>query len=166
LIPANTATGNLVILSLAFDITAVTVASPPNTSKFLFRGLGDNAVTPHKVHLRKTNLRCPLCSKALNQEEYDEAATRLKLLEYRRTAQRRQTQEVKKLGLTQRELEIVATLIAGYSNKDIAKHFHISEFTVKRHLSNIFDKIGVSTRLELALFALSGLAGTSGLGRK
>lgn len=127
---------------------------------------GTTNVTPYKVHLMKTNLRCPLCSKALNQEEYDEAAKRLKLLEYRRTAPPRQTREVKKLGLTQRELEIVATLIAGYSNKNIAKHFHISEFTVKHHLSNIFDKIGVSTRLELALFALSRLAGASVLRRK
>ena len=40
-------------------------------------------------------------------------------------------------------------------HKDIAKQFTISEETVKRHLSNIFDKTGVSTRLELALFAIS-----------
>ncbi len=41
------------------------------------------------------------------------------------------------------------------SNKDVAKQFAISEETVKRHLSNIFDKTGVSTRLELALFAIA-----------
>ena len=41
------------------------------------------------------------------------------------------------------------------SNKEIAEYFKISEDTVKHHLSNIFDKLGVSTRLELALFAVN-----------
>ncbi|HUJ95349.1 MAG TPA: response regulator transcription factor [Terriglobales bacterium] len=61
----------------------------------------------------------------------------------------------KKFGLTPRELEIVSTVVAGYSNKEIAEYFKISEDTVKHHLSNIFDKLGVSTRLELALFAVN-----------
>lgn len=61
----------------------------------------------------------------------------------------------RKYGLTPRELEIVSTVVAGYSNKEIAEHFKISEDTVKHHLSNIFDKLGVSTRLELALFAVN-----------
>ena len=50
---------------------------------------------------------------------------------------------------------VVTCIVEGCSNKDIAKQFTISEETVKRHLSNIFDKTGVSTRLELALFAIS-----------
>ena len=58
-------------------------------------------------------------------------------------------------GLTPRELEIVSAVVAGYANKEIAEHFKISEDTVKHHLSNIFDKVGVSTRLELALFAVN-----------
>jgi two-component system nitrate/nitrite response regulator NarL len=57
-------------------------------------------------------------------------------------------------GLTRRELEIVSLVISGYSNGDIASRFSISEKTVKHHLTNIFDKTGVSNRLELALFAL------------
>jgi two-component system, NarL family, nitrate/nitrite response regulator NarL len=61
----------------------------------------------------------------------------------------------RKFGLTPRELEIVAAVVAGYSNKEIAEYFKISEDTVKHHLSNIFDKLGVSTRLELALFAVN-----------
>jgi DNA-binding NarL/FixJ family response regulator len=56
-------------------------------------------------------------------------------------------------GLTQRELQIVAAIRAGSSNKAIATEFHISEQTVKNHLTAIFNKLGVSTRLELALFA-------------
>ena len=61
----------------------------------------------------------------------------------------------KKFGLTPRELEVVSAVVAGFSNKEIAEHFKISEDTVKHHLSNIFDKLGVSTRLELALFAVN-----------
>ncbi len=57
-------------------------------------------------------------------------------------------------GLTPREREIVSAIVAGYTNKDIAQQFSISEQTVKHHLSNIFDKLGVSNRLELALFAV------------
>ena len=61
----------------------------------------------------------------------------------------------KNFGLTPREREIVSTIVAGYTNKDIAQKFSISEQTVKHHLTNIFDKLGVSNRLELALFAVN-----------
>jgi two-component system nitrate/nitrite response regulator NarL len=63
--------------------------------------------------------------------------------------------ERKTYGLTPRELEVVTCIVEGCSNKDVAKQFSISEETVKRHLSNIFDKTGISTRLELALFAIA-----------
>lgn len=56
--------------------------------------------------------------------------------------------------LTPRELDIVAAITEGCTNRDIARKFSISEDTVKRHLSNIFDKTGVSSRLELGLFAV------------
>jgi len=42
----------------------------------------------------------------------------------------------------------------GCSNREVAARLSITEDTVKRHLTNIFDKVGMSTRLELALFAL------------
>jgi len=58
-------------------------------------------------------------------------------------------------GLTPRELEIVTLVVAGYSNPDIAQRCTISEQTVKHHISNVFDKLGVSNRLELALFAVN-----------
>ena len=58
-------------------------------------------------------------------------------------------------GLTARELEVVTLITEGCTNKDIAKTFGISEETVKRHLTNIFNKLGVGNRLELALFALN-----------
>jgi two-component system nitrate/nitrite response regulator NarL len=61
----------------------------------------------------------------------------------------------KNFGLTPRELQIIATVVAGYPNKEIAQRFSIAEDTVKHHLSSIFDKLGVSNRLELALFAIN-----------
>lgn len=57
-------------------------------------------------------------------------------------------------GLTARELEVVALVATGASNRDIAHHLNLSEETVKHHLSKIFDKTGQSSRVELALFAV------------
>lgn len=58
-------------------------------------------------------------------------------------------------GLTKREMDILTTIVAGLSNKEIARRFTLSEDTVKHHLTNIFDKVGVASRLELALFAIN-----------
>ena len=61
----------------------------------------------------------------------------------------------KTFGLTARELDVVAAIVSGFTNREIAGKFSISEQTVKHHLRNIFDKVGVSNRLELALFAIN-----------
>jgi len=61
----------------------------------------------------------------------------------------------KNYGLTKREMDILTTIVAGLSNKEIARKFALSEDTVKHHLTNIFDKVGVNSRLELALFAIN-----------
>ncbi|MGH9356955.1 MAG: LuxR C-terminal-related transcriptional regulator [Terriglobia bacterium] len=58
-------------------------------------------------------------------------------------------------GLTPRELEVIATITTGCSNKDVGRKFSIAERTVKHHLTNIYDKLGLSNRLELALFAVT-----------
>ncbi len=58
-------------------------------------------------------------------------------------------------GLTKREMDILTAIVAGLSNKEIARRFALSEDTVKHHLTNIFDKVGVASRLELALFAIN-----------
>jgi two-component system, NarL family, nitrate/nitrite response regulator NarL len=55
--------------------------------------------------------------------------------------------------LTSREIEIVFAIRTGANNREIAQKLSISEKTVKRHLSNVFAKLGVSSRLELALLA-------------
>jgi two-component system nitrate/nitrite response regulator NarL len=56
--------------------------------------------------------------------------------------------------LSQREREIVALVVQGFKNKEMAEKMFISEQTAKNHLHNIFDKLGVSDRLELALYAI------------
>ncbi len=56
-------------------------------------------------------------------------------------------------GLTSREIEIISAIKEGSSNREIASKLAISEETVKRHLSNIYGKLGVSSRLELAVLA-------------
>jgi len=61
----------------------------------------------------------------------------------------------KNYGLTPRELEALSAVVAGYSNGEIADCCNIGEDNVKRHLSNLFDKLDVSSRLELALFAVN-----------
>jgi len=56
--------------------------------------------------------------------------------------------------LSEREREIVQLVAQGYRNREIGEKLFISEQTVKNHLHNIFDKLGVSDRLELALYAI------------
>lgn len=57
--------------------------------------------------------------------------------------------------LTKRELDVVAGIVAGESNREVATRLAIREDTVKHHLSNVFDKVGVFSRLELAVFAMN-----------
>jgi two-component system nitrate/nitrite response regulator NarL len=61
----------------------------------------------------------------------------------------------KEYGLTPRELNIIARIASGHSNKEVGEEFSITERTVKHHLTNIFGKVGVSSRLQLALFAVN-----------
>jgi DNA-binding NarL/FixJ family response regulator len=59
----------------------------------------------------------------------------------------------KDFGLTPRQLEVVAHVAAGRSNKEIAARLSVSEETVKHHLTHIFDRLRVSNRVELAVIA-------------
>ena len=58
-------------------------------------------------------------------------------------------------GLTQREVEVLRIITQGKSNREIGDELVIAESTVRRHVSNIYDKIGVSNRTEAARFALA-----------
>jgi two-component system nitrate/nitrite response regulator NarL len=56
-------------------------------------------------------------------------------------------------GLTPRERQVLAMVVAGYPNKEIARACAVSEQTIKHHLTRMFDKVGASTRVELAMLA-------------
>ena len=56
--------------------------------------------------------------------------------------------------LTKRELEVLKLLAVGMYNKGVADELHISERTVKNHVSSIFKKIDVSDRTQAAVFAI------------
>jgi DNA-binding NarL/FixJ family response regulator len=56
--------------------------------------------------------------------------------------------------LTAREVDIIRRVVRAETNKQIAAHLEIGEQTVKNHLRNIFEKLGVANRVELALRAL------------
>lgn len=66
----------------------------------------------------------------------------------------RSEQRPSQFSLTPRELEIIAEVAEGCTNKYIAEKLSIAEQTVKHHLTSIFQKVGVSNRLELAVFAM------------
>lgn len=56
--------------------------------------------------------------------------------------------------LTPKELRIVALVVQGHKNKEIADQLGTTEQVIKNYLRNVYDKIGVSDRLELALFTI------------
>lgn len=61
-----------------------------------------------------------------------------------------------RLTLTERERDITDQILTGKTNREIGAELGISEETVKRHIRNIYDKLGVSNRMELALYISSG----------
>jgi DNA-binding NarL/FixJ family response regulator len=63
--------------------------------------------------------------------------------------------------LSRREAEVVTCLAEGLSNREIAEHLGLSQHTVKNHLFRIFDKLGVSNRIELLFMTLSHGAAVS-----
>ena len=69
-------------------------------------------------------------------------------------APRNLPQTDKPVALSRREREITALVAQGFRNREIADKLFISEQTVKNHMHNIFEKVGVQDRLELALYAI------------
>ncbi len=57
--------------------------------------------------------------------------------------------------LTPREEQVVALVADGLSNREIARELNLSEHTIKKYLFRIFDKLGVSSRVELVLYAFN-----------
>lgn len=57
--------------------------------------------------------------------------------------------------LTPREEQVVALVAEGMVNREVARELHLSEHTIKKYLFRIFDKLGISTRVELVLYAVN-----------
>jgi DNA-binding NarL/FixJ family response regulator len=57
--------------------------------------------------------------------------------------------------LTRREQEVVGLVTNGLTNREIADHMELSEHTVKNYMFEIFEKLGISSRVELVLYALN-----------
>ena len=75
------------------------------------------------------------------------------LLDVVRNLQYQPAGAVRPFGLTPREREVLSLVVAGCANKEIAQRFAVSEETIKHHLTRMFDKVGATNRLELALTA-------------
>jgi DNA-binding NarL/FixJ family response regulator len=57
--------------------------------------------------------------------------------------------------LTPREEQVVALVAEGLSNRDTARELNLSEHTIKKYMFRIFDKLGISSRVELVLYAVN-----------
>ena len=60
--------------------------------------------------------------------------------------------------LSAREMDVVRCVAEGLSNREIAQRLTLTEHTIKNYLFRIFDKLGVSSRVEVVLYALGGVA--------
>jgi DNA-binding NarL/FixJ family response regulator len=100
-----------------------------------------------------TSIRLAEAYRALDDEV--SAASEVSLAEatFERLGASRPTQEAPD-GLTSRECEVLALVAAGRSNRQIGEALFISERTVARHLTNIFNKIDVTSRTQAALYAI------------
>jgi DNA-binding NarL/FixJ family response regulator len=98
------------------------------------------------------SIRCVMADQYwLGRENIEDVVDALKRL----TSQMEDQTKRRRFGLTARELQVVAAAAAGESNKEISARLRVSEETIKHHLSNIFDKLGVFSRVELAVFAVN-----------
>jgi DNA-binding NarL/FixJ family response regulator len=59
------------------------------------------------------------------------------------------------MGLTKRELDIASLVAAGQSNRQISRSLNLSEHTVKNNLFRVFEKLGIGSRVELAVFIMN-----------
>ena len=69
------------------------------------------------------------------------------------------TESVQAAALSRREAQIMALIAAGHSNGQIAERLTLAEKTVKKHMTNIFDKLGLEGRNAATVRALEVLSG-------
>jgi DNA-binding CsgD family transcriptional regulator len=79
---------------------------------------------------------------------------RLLLLDDRRTAALPSVKALRALGLTDRQAQVLRLLASGHGTQKIADHLYLSPATVRKHLENIYDRLGVKSRTEAVAIAL------------
>ncbi|MDQ3019380.1 MAG: response regulator transcription factor [Bacteroidota bacterium] len=62
---------------------------------------------------------------------------------------------IRSVRMTKREKQLIASVAEGLTNKEIGQEFHLSLYTVKSHIHNIFEKLAIHTRIEIAKYAHS-----------
>lgn len=123
------------------------------------RGLWQRMDAPYDVALIRLDLAeatDALGDRDTADRERDEAAALLERLGARRDLDRlraRRRRQRTPGDLSPRELEVVAAIAAGITNREAAARMHISERTVARHLANVYLKTGVSSRTGAAAWA-------------
>ena len=119
-----------------------------DTVKALHVGARGVVLKDSPMHLLFKSIRCVFRGEIwLGRDAMLDVVQALSMLNHQRA-------EAPSSCLTAREKDVLALVVNGYTNKDTARKLSISEDTVKHHLTSIFDKTGVSNRLELALFAI------------
>ena len=76
------------------------------------------------------------------------------LLEFNRNAQAKKGQGFEQEPLTDREIQILQSVVDGLTNQEIGEKLVISEQTVKKHLSNVLQKLHLNNRVQIAVYAL------------
>jgi two-component system, NarL family, nitrate/nitrite response regulator NarL len=119
-----------------------------DTVKVLLVGARGVILKNSPMHLLFKSIRCVFRGEIwLGRDAMLDVVEAFSVLNYQRA-------EAPSSCLTAREKDVLTLVVSGYTNKDTARKLSISEDTVKHHLTSIFDKTGVSNRLELALFAI------------
>lgn len=65
---------------------------------------------------------------------------------------RKEHKKINQESITKREREVVESLCRGLNNKDISKELNITEFTVKKHIGNILDKLNLKNRQDIIIY--------------
>jgi DNA-binding NarL/FixJ family response regulator len=148
-----------------FDLLPELLANGSSTRVILLTGLRDPEAHRRAVRLGAVGLvlkehALETVLKAIEKVHAGEAwldramiATILHERTHPAPTQSRSLEEEKNATLTDRELQVIRLLGEGLKNKDVADRMHISEATVRHHLTSVFNKLGVSDRLELVIYA-------------
>lgn len=134
---------SVVMLTVSEEQTDLLDAIKAGASGYLLKGIPANKIAEaiRNVHGGQSLISPTMASKLVSEFV---------------TMSKQQKEEVRvpKVGLSNRELEVLRHIAQGHNNREIAEALFISENTVKKHVRNILDKIHLRTRVQAALYAV------------